>query len=157
MKYIFSFLLLGSLIACNNSDQQGNTSVKGSDNSADSNRFKALQDSSNFTTLEWIDSAQQKLNPVTEGQVVEVSWRFRNTGNKPLVIASVQPGCGCTQAGELPEPVAPGKEGVIKVKFDSNGRPGTQHKYVSVLANNSNKNADGQNQLAFDLDVTPKK
>jgi len=58
---------------------------------------------------------------------------------------------------ELQEPVPPGKEGAVTVRFNSNGHPNFQHKDVSVYANTKNKNADIRDVLTFEVDVTPKK
>ncbi|RYY81054.1 MAG: DUF1573 domain-containing protein [Chitinophagaceae bacterium] len=70
-----------------------------------------------------------------EGAQVDVSWRFRNTGTKPLVIEKAQPGCGCTVAEKPEAPIPPGGEGRIRATFNSEGRVGTQHKNLIVQAN----------------------
>ena len=88
------------------------------------------KDTANFTTMQWIDSARD-YGKVAEGQKLEVLFRFKNTGSKPLVIESVHPGCGCTVADPPKEPIAPGAEGEIKGSFDSNGKSGQQHKTIS--------------------------
>ena len=86
------------------------------------------------TQVQWLDTLKD-LGTITEGQKVEVSFRFKNVGDKPLVIERVQPSCGCTVADPPKEAIAPGGEGVIKGVFDSNGRIGTQHKTMTVFAN----------------------
>ena len=46
-------------------------------------------------------------------------FTFKNTGNKPLILSNVQPGCGCT-ASEWPrDPIMPGKSGQIKVHYNT--------------------------------------
>jgi hypothetical protein len=84
---------------------------------------------------------------------VEVAFRFKNTGDKPLVIERVQPGCGCTVAETPKEPIAPGEEGVIKGAFDSNGRVGMQHKSIYVETNTKEKK---NHELVFELEVVKK-
>jgi hypothetical protein len=155
MKYLFLLLVTAFFIACNGTDK-GTNAVNPNQDSA---KLAAMNDTANFTTLQWLDSTEQNLGTVNEGQVVEISWHFKNTGTKPLIIARVQPGCGCTVAEQPTEPVAPGKDGVIKAKFDSNGHPHTQNKDVFVYANNSNKNNPNtrSNLLKFHVEVTPKK
>ena len=97
---------------------------------------KALEDSANFTTIHWLDSTYQDLGKVEEGQVVDVSFRFKNTGDKPLIISSVSTSCGCTTIPEKPkDPFAPGQEGVIKAKFDSKNMAGERVREVFVSAN----------------------
>src|SRR5258705_2342268 len=87
------------------------------------------KDTASFTTMQWIDSVKD-YGKITEGQKLEVLFRFKNTGNKPLVIESVHPSCGCTVADPPKEPIAPGAEGEIKGSFDSNGKSGQQHKTI---------------------------
>lgn len=73
---------------------------------------------------------------VTKGSDGERTFTFTNTGDKPLVIKSVSTSCGCT-AAEYPKPtdvIAPGEEGVIKVKYDTN-RPNAFSKSISVYSN----------------------
>lgn len=72
---------------------------------------------------------------ITEGEKVSYAFRFKNTGNTDLVIRSASGSCGCTVPEYPKDPVAPGKEGVINVSFDSQGRTGMQHKEVTIIAN----------------------
>jgi hypothetical protein len=92
-------------------------------------------DTANFTSITWLDSTFKDLGKVKEGEVVEVTYRFKNTGTHNLVISEVHAGCGCTTPETPQQPYAPGEEGVIKAKFDSKGRPGPAHKDVTVTAN----------------------
>lgn len=102
------------------------------------------------TTIQWLDSTKN-LGKITEGEKIEIAFKFVNTGNEPLVIENVVPTCGCTVA-EKPAPVLPGKEGYIKAVFDSHGRSGTQHKSLTVYAN-----TDAMiYPLTFDVDVIAK-
>jgi len=149
MKPLFFVLVCASFFACNVSDKK-------SPAEASRTGTTASTDSTKFTTIQWIDSTRQNPGAITEGQVVEISWRFKNTGNKPLEIQDVQPGCGCTVAEKHPEPVAPGAEGVIKAKFNSDGHPGHADKFITILANLSNHNNGGTTQLNFTADVKPK-
>ena len=55
-------------------------------------------------------------------------FKIKNTGKSPLIISNVQGQCGCTttthdgKPGWPQEPIAPGKTGVIRVKYDKIGR-----------------------------------
>ena len=91
-------------------------------------------DSSKLTTIQWLDSAQS-LGSIAEGQVVKIKYRFKNSGNKPLVIERVQPGCGCTVADYPKQPIAPGSESEILAEFNSKGKEGLQKKNITVFAN----------------------
>ena len=72
---------------------------------------------------------------ITQGEIVEKSFRFKNVGKSNLLISSAHGSCGCTVAEYPEKPIAPGEEAVIKVKFDSNGKQGKQHKTVTLVAN----------------------
>jgi hypothetical protein len=115
-----------SIASCNQNDAKG-SSVESA------NTAEAPESSS--TTIQWVDSAQQDLGTIKEGQTPEISWRFKNTGDKPLVIENASGTCGCTIAEKPTEPIMPGEEGTIKAKFNSEGRPGPNTKQVVVLAN----------------------
>lgn len=72
---------------------------------------------------------------IAEGTVAEHEFEFTNTGESPLVITSAKGSCGCTVPEYPNTPIAPGATGVIKVSFDSNGRPGQNDKTVTIDAN----------------------
>ena len=46
-------------------------------------------------------------------------FTFTNTGDKPLIISNVQPGCGCTASDWTKEPILPGKKGEVKVHYNT--------------------------------------
>lgn len=145
MKQFFILLIAGCVaVGCNQNDAKSSSSAT---------KQQAMSDSANYTTLQWLDSAYQDLGTVTQGQVVEVAWRFKNTGDKPLVVSSATASCGCTVAEKPEEPVAPGAIGVIKAKFDSNGRENEQHKEVYVTANTKGTTT---HNLSFKVNVVKK-
>ena len=137
------FLLIVAVLffACENADQPAG---KGSTASS-----TAGSDSSSLTTIQWIDSIKN-LGRITEGQKLQISFRFKNSGNKPLIIESVRPGCGCTVADYPKEPIAPGGEGEITGSFDSQGRENLQHKEITVTANTK---GSPHHTLVFEVDV----
>lgn len=73
--------------------------------------------------------------PIKQGEVVEHEFVFRNAGNALLVIKKVSTSCGCTAALVSQKEIAPGKEGRIKVTFDSRGYFGKVRKYIYVESN----------------------
>ncbi len=116
------------------------------------NATTVAADPKDNTTVQWLDSAKD-MGQITEGQKLEVAFRFRNSGNKPLIIKSVQPSCGCTVADYPKEPIAAGQEGVIKGVFDSNGKSGKNNKTLTVYANTG---GEGSHTLSFTVDVQKK-
>ena len=149
MKYLFIILLGCSIVSCGTSDKQGPTVT----NEQAAVTPAARTDSASLTTIQWIDPVTLDLGSITKGQVVELSWKFKNTGNKPLTITNVSAGCGCTTPDPPKEPIAPGAEGVIKAKFNSENFSGHVTKEVYVQANNSNRNNGTDNKLSFSADI----
>ncbi len=87
------------------------------------------------TTVQMIDSVYD-FGKVTEGESVEFSYRFKNNGDKPLIITEKpHASCGCTVAERPEEPILPGDIGFIKVRFNSENRPGEAHKTITVSSN----------------------
>ncbi len=88
----------------------------------------------NPTTAEIIDTTYD-FGKVNEGEIVEYNYRFKNTGDKPLIIEEANASCGCTIPEKPDHPIAPGEMGFIKVKFNSEHRPGETHKSVTIVSN----------------------
>ena len=86
------------------------------------------------TSIQWLDSTYVDLKQQTEGKSTEISFRFKNTGDKNLVIQNVSAQCGCTIPEKPEQPFAPGEEGVIKAKYNGSGH-GEIRKEVYVTAN----------------------
>lgn len=72
---------------------------------------------------------------VPEGTMATYEFKFKNTGNQPVVIANVQASCGCTTPDWTKTPVLPGKTGIIRAMYNSAGRPGVFNKTVTVTSN----------------------
>ena len=72
---------------------------------------------------------------ITEGEVVIHTFKFTNTGNSPLIISEATGSCGCTTPSWSGDPIKPGENGYIEVKFDSDGRVGSNSKTVTITAN----------------------
>jgi hypothetical protein len=130
MKKILYFLVLSYfLVACNNqsttvSETADQIQVASADSSQNSNLpvFKFEKEVYDF-------------GEIKEGEKVSYDFKFKNIGTAPLIISSATATCGCTIPEYPKEPVAPGAEGVIRVIFNSAGKPGMQNKIVSITAN----------------------
>jgi len=147
MKYIIIFAISAALLTgCDET-----AGVKVSDTNVADKAAKPGDEQ--LTTIQWIDSSKN-YGTINEGQVLEVSFRFKNTGDKPLVIEDVRPTCGCTAANPPKEPILPGAEGVINASFDSKSRPGMNKKDITVVANTKDTK---EHKLHFEVDVTGKK
>ena len=124
-KIILVLLVVASLVSCD---------VRRKDKIADdaeAQKILALKDS---TTVQIIDTAYN-FKSVTDGEKVIYSYRFKNTGTKPLVIVEATASCGCTVPQKPEKPILPGETGLIKIVFDSKGRVGEAHKTITVISN----------------------
>lgn len=61
-------------------------------------------------------------------------FKFKNTGDAPLVITKVSSSCGCTIPKKPEAPIMPGESGEIQVKYDTK-RVGPIRKAVTVISN----------------------
>lgn len=92
---------------------------------------------------------------IVQGDKVEHTFKFRNTGTEQLIITNVQVTCGCTTPkGWARDPIAPGQSGEITVAFNSLGKFGKQNKVVTVVSNAANQEGG---QISFSANVLEKK
>jgi hypothetical protein len=87
------------------------------------------------TTKINFEKMEHNFGNVKEGNEVMTTFKFKNTGDKPLIISNAQGSCGCTVPDYPKEPVAPGASAEIKVKFNSKGKKGQETKFVTLTAN----------------------
>jgi hypothetical protein len=147
MKYLVLFSLAIVFFSCTSTDKPATKEEA----ARDSLNKVAMADTSNYTTLQWIDSTTQDLGNIKEGSIVEIAWKFKNTGDKPLIVSDARGTCGCTIADKPKEPIAPGQEGTIKARFNSQGQGPEAHKTVSVDANTKGQT---QHYLTFTAHIT---
>lgn len=76
---------------------------------------------------------------IEEGPAAEHIFTFTNTGKEAIEIQRVQPSCGCTTPDWTKEPIAPGKTGMIKASYGTQGRPGPFEKTMTVFTNAGTK------------------
>lgn len=99
-----------------------NSTVQGETTDASVPIFQFEKETHDFGTL-------------TEGEVGMTVFRFTNTGSVPLIISAAQGSCGCTVPTWPEAPIAPGAEGEIEVRFNSENRVGSIDKTVTLTAN----------------------
>jgi hypothetical protein len=92
---------------------------------------------------------------IVQGDKVEHTFHFTNTGNQPLIITNVEVSCGCTTPKGWPrDPIPPGASGEITVSFNSAGKMGVQNKPVTLVTNAVNPEA---NRITFTTTILEKK
>ncbi len=78
---------------------------------------------------------------INEGDVVETTFEYTNTGTAPLYVTKIKASCGCTiPSNWSKEPLKPGDTGFFTVKFNSRNKPNRQSKRISILANTAKGN-----------------
>jgi len=70
--------------------------------------------------------------------VQTTTFKFKNTGNAPLILNNVKASCGCTTPKWTRDPIAPNGNGEITVSYDPKNRPGAFTKTVTVGSNAEN-------------------
>lgn len=72
---------------------------------------------------------------VEYGGKCEVSFKFTNTGNEPLIIQKPKTSCGCTASSWPKEPILPGESENIVVTYKTTTKVGNFSKSVTVTSN----------------------
>ena len=82
-----------------------------------------------------LSEAQFDFGKIKKGDQKEHVYEVTNTGENPLIISQVKPGCGCTVPDYTKDPILPGQKGKITLKFDSASFDGLVSKQAEVYAN----------------------
>lgn len=90
--------------------------------------------------LKW-EKTEVELHPVAGDATAVGTFKYKNTGDKPLKISSVKTSCGCTTAALQKNDVAPGESGEITATFKIGGSTGTQVKTVTVQTDDASQPA----------------
>lgn len=89
----------------------------------------------NGPEITW-EKSTHDFGDMRQGEKVEHTYVFTNTGTEPLIITNVQVTCGCTTPKGFPrDPIAPGQSGEITIGFNSTGKIGKQNKVITVVSN----------------------
>lgn len=94
---------------------------------------------------------QYDFGTIDQGTHVEHVFKFKNTGEAPLMIVNAKSSCGCTVPEYTKEPVAPGEEGQLLVKFNGSG----QNQVSKTVTLTTNTKA-GTETLTIKAFVNPK-
>ena len=103
------------------------------------------------TSME-VPATKHVFGKMKEGDKVRNTWKVKNTGTEPLMIANVQTSCGCTAPFYPKEPILPGAEGDITLEFNSAGKQGHVVKNALIIANTDNSPFS----IGFEADVEKK-
>lgn len=79
--------------------------------------------------------AKQNFGFVKKGEKVNLTYKFTNEGNQPLIVSEAKAECSCTSVSWTKEPVAPGQTGTVTVVFDTAPTYDRQDRTVEVISN----------------------
>ncbi|MCF8243679.1 MAG: DUF1573 domain-containing protein [Saprospiraceae bacterium] len=89
-------------------------------------------------TFEWVTPTTHDFGDLELSVPAPHEFKFKNTGDAPLIIDNVRSICGCTATEWTETPVLPNEEGIIKVEFDAR-KAGYFYKKVTVYFNGQKK------------------
>lgn len=101
-KTIFSFIII-TIFALNLSAQE---------------EIKTNKDTKDLPEI-YFKETTHDYGTIKYGSDGECEFVFENTGKEPLILNNVRSSCGCTTPVWPKSPVKKGKEGVIKVKYNT--------------------------------------
>ncbi len=93
-----------------------------------------------------VDTSDYSFGSVLEGEKIKTSFNISNTGNAPLNIINLIPGCGCLIAKLDSQVVEPGGNLPVSVEFDTRGFIGQQSQQLAINTDNLE-----QKQLVFTI------
>ncbi len=125
---LFFVLILTGVISCTNKQKE--------EASATENAIPAeLKPTEEKKPIMRFDQPLVYLGKIKQGDKISYTYHFKNKGNLPLKIVTVNASCGCTTPKWSQNVIQPGKKGFIKVTFDSNGKEGKLMKTVTAYCN----------------------
>lgn len=110
----------------------------------------AVADAAKFPVMEFAET-EYDFGTIDQGTNVEHMFKFKNTGDAPLVVVDAKSSCGCTVPTWSRESIPPGGEGEMLVKFNGSGQNQVS-KTVTITANTKN----GKELIKIKAFVTPK-
>ncbi len=127
-----------ALLSCKNDDKKDNTFAKAVTNDLSKEMEIPTKegevDTNNMAKIVFEETIYD-FGKIKEGDVVEHTFKFKNTGNRNLLLLYHKTTCGCTVPEFSKDPYKPGATGSIKVVFDSKGKKMSQNKKVKIFSN----------------------
>ena len=141
--FLLLFLISSLFLSCENKQKQEAL------NASESAIPLDLRPSAEKHPIMEFDQPVVYLGRVTQGDSARYTFHFKNKGNMPLKIMSVNASCGCTTPKWSQDLIQPGKKGFIKVTFNSAGKEGKVQKTITAYCNT----IPADNTVAFKIEV----
>ena len=81
------------------------------------------------------DEEDHNIGTIEQGEVIDFSFKFTNSGKADLIINNCTASCGCTIPNWPKQPIRPGESAFIDVQFDSKGKQNDITKEVTISSN----------------------
>ena len=91
----------------------------------------------NGPAAKW-DVTENNMGDIPQGIPKSAQFTLTNEGNEPLIIASAQASCGCTNLNYAKDPIMPGKSTVISATYNAAAK-GNFTKTITVRTNASDQ------------------
>lgn len=89
-------------------------------------------------SIEWLTPETHDFGDLIKGKRVYHTFKFKNTGETPIVISNVRPSCGCTAPDWDTSPVLPDSTSSINIEFDARDE-GYFNKMIKVFFHGQRK------------------
>jgi len=93
-----AFLLIGSAVFCQDADS----------------KWVSIKNQPVF-----VNTVAKDFGFIRQNEKTVFKFKLKNGGNQPLLIWHVSTSCGCTLPTWTEKPIKKGKEGIVKIKYDS--------------------------------------
>ena len=128
-KIILALIIVISLVSCETKETKLSTSLVNNPSSAD-----GVKKGNNTPAIKF-EKMEHDFGKILQGEQVSYTFKFKNVGDAPLIITSIEKTCGCTTPDFSNTPIKPGDSGKITITYDSKGHKGFQNKRLIVKAN----------------------
>lgn len=128
-RFILALVVILGLFSCESNDNKINASLVNNPASADGINKNMSTPAIKF------EKTEHDFGKILQGEQVSYTFKFKNVGNAPLIITSIEKTCGCTSPEYSSQPIKPGENGKITITYDSKGHKGFQNKRLVVKAN----------------------
>ncbi|MDP5076940.1 MAG: DUF1573 domain-containing protein [Nonlabens sp.] len=148
MKKIILMVAAVATLALTSCNEKATAKIDDANLAAVANNEQTMGDFPKMT----FEQSVYDFGTVAEGTEVVHEFKFKNTGKSALIVVNATGSCGCTVPTWSKDPIAPGEEGTMLVKFNTNGKPNAQTKTVTIKANTES----GTETITIKGNVTPK-
>ena len=128
-KIILALIIVISLVSCETKETKLSTSLVNNPSSA-----YGVKKGNNTPAIKF-EKTEHDFGKILQGEQVSYTFKFKNVGDAPLIITSIEKTCGCTTPDFSSTPIKPGDSGKITITYDSKGHKGFQNKRLIVKAN----------------------